>query len=66
MLRKGDKIGTSPKKESLMQKEAGDLMSALTSHMKMQFGVCPDGFGLALVQDFLTMLFCIVYDVGGM
>jgi hypothetical protein len=39
-------------------KGAGDLKSALTSDMEMQsLEFAQLGFGLALVQDFLTMMF---------
>lgn len=53
--------GTSPRERSVLQstelKGVGDLKSVLTSDMEMQsLEFSQLGFGLALVQYFLTML----------
>ena len=50
---------TSPRESSVLQsikvEEVGDPKLALTSDL-VEFGVCPAGFSLALVQYFLSMI----------
>lgn len=50
--------GTSPREISVLQstklKGIRDLRSALTSDTDTDFGICPLGFSLALVQYFIT------------